>query len=208
MRKYHTLFMEFGLILVLLAFIIAAKVDLRASASDLDLTEEQDLVEMEEIERTEQEKKAPPPERPQLPVEVPDDEIIEDQRYDFSADLDLSEELPPPPSANRKDEEDEPDYFEAVEQMPQPIGGMKAIHDRIRYPREALRADIEGTVHLKFYVNENGEVEDPEVVRGLPGGCNEEALRVIKNTRFTPGMQRGRPVKVLMGQAIHFRIKN
>lgn len=208
LRKYHTLFLECGLIVVLLAFIIAASVDLRAPAGDMDLSAEQEVVDTEEIQRTEQEQKAPPPERPQLPVEVPNDEVLEDHDYDFTADLDLSEELPPPPSGDDEEEEAQPEFFEAVEQMPEPIGGMKAIHDRIRYPKEALRAGIEGTVHLEFFVNKNGEVENPKVVRGLQGGCNEEALRVIKNTKFKPGRQRDRPVKVLMGLPIHFRIRN
>lgn len=209
LRNYHTLFLETGLVIALLLFIVAMRVEWRDSGREMDLTDEQEVVEMEEVVQTEQEKELPPPERPQVPVEVPNDEVLDDYDINLDADMELDRELPaPPPSDSSEEEEDEEEFFKAVEHMPEPIGGIQGIHDRINYPKKALRAGIEGSVHVQFYVNRNGEVEDPKILRGLEGGCNEEALRVIKATKFTPGRQRGRPVKVLMGQVIHFRIKN
>ena len=72
----------------------------------------------------------------------------------------------------------------------------------------ARKAGIEGTVNIQFIVNENGEVEDPRVIRGIGGGCDEEALRVIKNAQFEPGRQRGKPVRVQYSVPIRFQLQN
>ncbi|MDZ7690246.1 MAG: hypothetical protein U5K69_03650 [Balneolaceae bacterium] len=64
LRKYYTILLEVGLILALLIFIVSAKVNLKTSQQGVDLTMEQEVVEMEEVERTKQEERPPPPARP------------------------------------------------------------------------------------------------------------------------------------------------
>lgn len=91
--------------------------------------------------------------------------------------------------------------------MPELIGGIQGIQEKIVYPELAVKANIEGRVYLQFIVNENGEVEDPVVLRGIGGGCDEEALRVIKETKFKPGMQRGGPVRVRYSLPIIFMLR-
>ena len=73
------------------------------------------------------------------------------------------------------------------------------------YLRKARRAAIEGRVTIQFIVNEQGEVENPRVIRGIGGGCDEEALKAVMTARFKPGMQRGRPVRVQYSLPIVFR---
>lgn len=107
---------------------------------------------------------------------------------------------PPPPDAPV------PDVFIVVEQMPEPIGGMKAIYDAIVYPEIAKKAGIEGRVVLQFTVDEQGNVTEPRVIRGIGGGCDEAALNAIKDLKFIPGMQRGRAVKVQLQLPIVFRL--
>lgn len=102
----------------------------------------------------------------------------------------------------------EEDYFVVVEQMPELIGGLQAIQSKVRYPQLARRAGIEGRVTVKFIVNEQGEVEDPEVIRGIGGGLDEEALRVISEAKFKPGYQRGRPVRVQYSIPVVFRLSD
>ncbi len=171
----------------------------------------QDVVEMEEIIQTKQREMVPPPPRPPVPVAVPNDVIIEDVDIDINAELDLSADgyLPPPPKSKEEEVEDEPeqDFFIAVEKMPEIIGGMKGIQERIQYPELAVKANIQGRVYVQFIVNENGEVEDPVVLRGIGGGCDQEAVRVIKETKFSPGMQRGRPVRVRYSLPIIFMLR-
>ena len=63
-------------------------------------------------------------------------------------------------------------------------------------PEAAAQAGISGRVYVQFVIDKQGRVENPEVVRGLGAGCDEEAIRVIKTARFEPGKIGGQPVKV------------
>lgn len=97
--------------------------------------------------------------------------------------------------------------FVVTEQMPELIGGLESLQSRIRYPETAKRASIEGRVITRFVVDECGCVSDPVVVRGIGGGCDEEALRVTGTLRFKPGRQRGKPVRVKMSLPIVFKMR-
>jgi len=92
--------------------------------------------------------------------------------------------------------------------MPELIGGLGELQSKIRYPEMARRAGIEGRVFIQFIVNEQGQVENPRVMRGIGGGADEEALRVVSQAQFKPGMQRGRPVRVQYSLPIFFRLQN
>ncbi len=206
LRKYYSVFLELGIITVLVIFIVAMNIQFPTEKQNVDLTEEQEVVKMEDVTQTKQEEKPPPPPRPQVPVEVPNDEIIKDQNINISADMNMDEplEMPPPP----ENEEKEEDFFVAVEQMPKLKGGLSGLQKKINYPEMARKAGIEGKVIVQFIVNENGEVENPRVIRGIGGGCDKEALRVVKQAEFKPGRQRGKPVRVQYSLPITFRLQN
>ncbi|WP_138430647.1 energy transducer TonB [Fodinibius saliphilus] len=206
LRNYYTVFLQLGMVAVLLIFIVAMKVEFVSEKPNTDLTEEQEITKMEDIVQTKQEETPPPPPRPQVPVEVPNDEIIEDQSIDLDAEMSLDEplEMPPPP----EEEEDEEDFFVAVEQMPQLKGGLAALQKKINYPEMARKAGIEGRVIIQFVVTENGKVENPRVIRGIGGGADKEALRVVKEAEFVPGRQRGKAVRVQYSLPITFRLQN
>lgn len=206
LKNYYTVFLQLGMVAVLLIFIVAMKVEFVSKQAEVDLTQEQEVVEMEEIERTQQEEKPPPPPRPQVPVEVPNDEIIEEQEINIDAEINMDEPLPEPEEP--AEEEEEEDFFVAVENMPELKGGLGALQKKITYPEMARKAGIEGRVIIQFIVNEQGEVEDPKVVRGIGGGCDEEALRVVKQAEFKPGRQRGKPVRVQYSLPITFKLQN
>ena len=97
-------------------------------------------------------------------------------------------------------------FFKVVEQMPELKGGLEGIMTKIKYPEEARQKSIEGRVYVQFIVNEQGDVEDAKVIRGIGGGADEEALRVVRQAKFEPGMQRGRPVRVQYSLPIFFRL--
>ena len=103
-------------------------------------------------------------------------------------------------------EELEDNFFVVVEQMPQLRGGLANIQRKVRYPEEARRMGIEGRVTVQFIVGVDGSIDNPRVIRGIGGGCDEEAIRVIKTATFNPGMQRGRPVRVQYSLPIVFRL--
>lgn len=108
-----------------------------------------------------------------------------------------------------KDEEDT--LFIVVEQQPEPEGGMKAFYKylskNIKYPRLARRQGIEGKVFVQFVVSKDGTFTDFKILKGIGAGCDEEALRVLKNApAWKPGKQRGRPVRVQMSIPISFTL--
>lgn len=98
------------------------------------------------------------------------------------------------------------DYFVVVEQMPQLVGGLRGLQSKVQYPEMAKRAGIEGRVTVQFIVNEEGKVENPRVIRGIGGGCDEAALEAVKLAEFTPGIQRGEHVRVQYSLPIVFRL--
>ena len=209
LKNYYTVFLQVGLVLTLLICIGVVKLDWVSEAPEVIVLDEQEIVEMEEIIQTRQIETPPPPPRQPVPVEVPNDQIIEDVTIDIGElDLGGSLDMPPPPPPPPAEEEPEEDFFVVVEQMPELIGGLGELQSKIRYPEMARRAGIEGRVHIQFIVNERGEVENPVVVRGIGGGADEEALRVVSQAKFTPGMQRGRPVRVQYSLPIFFRLQN
>lgn len=212
LKSYYTLLLEVGMILSLIIFIALMKVPLRgADSEEIAFTTQEEIVKMEEIEQTEQEKQPPPPPRPQVPVAVPNSEIIEDEIINIDAELRIDEkiDLPPPPASKKEEkEEEEENFFVVVEEMPELIGGIQTLQQKIKYPEKARMAGIEGKVIIQFIVNEEGEVENPRVIRGIGGGCNEEALRVVKQAQFKPGKQRGKPVRVQYSLPIFFKLKS
>ncbi len=91
--------------------------------------------------------------------------------------------------------------FTAVETNPQFPGGVEALYqylaDNIKYPEVARKAKVGGRVFLQFVVRTDGSVTDVMVVKGLGFGCDQEAIRVVKNMpKWSPGKQRDIPVNV------------
>lgn len=108
-------------------------------------------------------------------------------------------------------EKKEPDYFIVVEKMPEPKGGYvefyKILNHHIKYPAQAKRMHAKGKVVVEFIVDENGELQNMIVLKGIGMGCDEEAMRVIRLTKWNAGRQRGTPVKVKMVQPIYFDLR-
>jgi len=208
-RKNYIITLQIGLMLSLASFLVLFNIALSPkSADDGPLYGSQEVVKMEEIIQTNQELKAPPPPRPMVPIAVPNDEVFEEQIIDLDADLDLSAALslptaPPPPS---NDAEEDEEIFIIVEQMPEMIGGIASLQKHITYPEIAKIAGIEGRVIVRFVIDEKGNVVDPQVIRGIGGGCDEEAVQAVKKVRFIPGKQRGQPVKVSYTLPVVFKI--
>jgi len=105
------------------------------------------------------------------------------------------------PVATQKITEEVEQPFVIVEQMPQFPGGekemMKFIHNNLRYPSLAAENGIQGTVIVNFVVDHDGKITRIKVVRGIGGGCDEEAMRVLsKMPAWSPGRQGGKPVLV------------
>lgn len=109
------------------------------------------------------------------------------------------------PPTKKAPVEEEPAFFVAVEEMPQLIGGLKQLQSKIKYPEIAKRVGVEGKVLVQALVDENGNVISVNTLKGIGSGCDEEAMDAVKNSKFTPGKQRGKNVKVQVTIPIVFK---
>lgn len=206
LKQQYQLNLMGGWVMSLSIMIILFRINLYSAPPTPPPIEQQEIIQMEEIIQTKQIETPPPPPRPPVPVEVPNDEILEDDIVELDLEFDLGDEIALPPPPPPKEEEEQ--FFIVVENMPQLIGGLGKLQSQVTYPEMARRAGIEGRVTIQFIVNERGQVENPRVIRGIGGGCDEEALAAVSKARFTPGLQRGRPVKVQYSLPIVFRLQN
>ncbi len=91
--------------------------------------------------------------------------------------------------------------------MPYPIGGIQAIQEKVHYTEIGIRAGIKGTVYIEAIIDEEGNVINAIVKISIGGGLDEEALNAVLNTKFVPGKQRGKPVKVKLVIPIKFVLR-
>lgn len=98
-------------------------------------------------------------------------------------------------------------YLAFAQVMPEPVEGLAAVIKKIQYPTIARQAGLEGKVFVMAYVDEQGNVDDVKVLKGIGGGCEEEVIKVLKTIKFKPGMNNGQPVKVKTSLSFAFKIK-
>lgn len=108
-----------------------------------------------------------------------------------------------------KPENEEKEIFMVVEKMPQFTGGeialQKYLYTNIQYPELARKEGIQGRVYVTYVVETDGSITDVRILRGIGGGCDEEAIKVVKNMpKWTPGTQRGQVVRVQFNLPIRF----
>jgi TonB family protein len=119
----------------------------------------------------------------------------------------------PQKSKTKKPKNKQEVVFTTVEQAPGFPGGEKArmqyMLDNIKYPQEAKNKGIHGTVYVSFTVKSDGSISDAKVLRGIGGGCDEEALRVVNAMpKWAPGKQKGKDVDVQFNMPIKFALDN
>lgn len=103
------------------------------------------------------------------------------------------------------------EVFDVVEIQPDPEGGMagwnKYLATNLQYPVLAREKGIEGTVIVVFEIHTDGSIHNVEILRGIGGGADEEAVRVVQNApKWIPGKQRGREVITRMRLPIRFKL--
>ena len=207
LRARYKTTLEICIIIALAIMIVAFKFFPDLKEKKVMLEGPQELFKVEDIQQTKQEERPPPPPKPPIPIEAPSEDVLQDIDIE-STELDLNANLeaPPPPPKEEKVEE-EPTYFVAVEEMPEPIGGIKGIQDKIIYPEIAKRAGVEGKVYILAFVDKTGTVTKAQVIKGIGAGCDEAALDAVLKTKFKPGKQRGKPVNVQVSIPIIFKLQ-
>ncbi len=136
---------------------------------------------------------------------------------DFRGDADVEftdglDDKKPDVSKEDVNKQAKEEVFTFAEEMPSFPGGDGALYgflaQNIAYPEIAKRAGVEGQVIVTFTVSKTGQISSPRVARGIGGGCDEEALRVVMMMpRWNPGKQNGQPVNVQVTVPIRFQLQ-
>lgn len=215
LEKKKSIFFEIGLIVSLL--IVFAAFEYKSyDKQTIDLSQRvvEDIQE-ELIPITEQKVKPPPPPPPKqvTKIEIVEDDVEVDEDIDIDVEADdetVFEEYTPP----EEDEEEvvETEIFTVVESMPEFPGGMgelmKFLAQNIKYPPLAKESGIQGRVFINFVVEPNGTISNVKVLRGIGGGCDEEAVRVVESMpKWKAGMQRGKAVRVSYNLPVKFTLQ-
>jgi len=173
----------------------------------------------EEIVPVSQETPPPPPPPPQVTTDIQivanESEIKEELDIeDMDVDVDTKVDYTVPDIQQEMPEEviEEEEIFTIVEKMPEFPGGLKALFGylkkKLKYPAMAKDAGIKGKVYVTFIVDKDGSITNVEVLRGIGGGCDEEAIKVVKEMpKWEPGRQRNKPVRVQYNLPISFILK-
>ncbi len=149
-----------------------------------------------------------PPTVEELKVADPGQKTIEG---DPNADIVIDEPVGEAPKEVAVIEDNSIRDFASVEVLPEFAGGMagwgKYLQKNLKYPPMARENNITGRVIMSFVVEKNGQLTDIKVLRGIGGGCDEEAKRVLANApAWIPGIQNGRPVRVAYTMPIFFQL--
>ncbi len=105
----------------------------------------------------------------------------------------------------------QPQVYTIVEQKAEFVGGNEALNtyiaSNLSYPETARDKGIQGVVYVSFVILETGKVSDVKVLRGIGGGCDEEAVRVVNSMPdWIPGSQRGKAVRIRYNLPIRFTL--
>jgi len=203
LRARYSRNLKICIIITITLFIAAFKISPTEDKLKVDTLQPQDIIRIEDIINTVQKPKPPAP--PKI-IEATRDDIIQDIELDnieINDDAQLTQ--PPPPDLPKVLDEDV--IFIWSEVMPEPIGGIKAIQEKVVYTEIAVLAGIEGTVLIDAVIDKEGNVIDAKIFRDIGGGLGESALNAVRATKFNPGKQRGKPVKVKVTIPIKFVLK-
>lgn len=215
LEKRRGLYLEIGLVVILAAALVAFNV----KSYDKEEKEQVERVAMDEVDetmiQTKQEELPPPP--PPEQVEVTTEfEVVEDDK-EITNELVVNAEVNDdtknieivPVKVEQEEEEEEVEIFTVVENDPEFPGGTEALYKylatNIKFPQLARDNNISGRVYVTFVVERDGSITGARVLRDIGGGCGAEAIRVVKAMpKWTPGKQRGKPVRVQYNLPVAF----
>lgn len=116
-----------------------------------------------------------------------------------------------PDSVVVQEQNDPEKVFQVVEKMPEYPGGLKNLlawlQKNVRYPKQSMKNKVQGRVIVKFVIDKDGKAVEPEIEKSVDPYIDKEAIRLInKMPKWTPGEQKGKPVRVKFTLPIMFRL--
>ena len=210
------MFIQIGLIISLaVAWAVFEMKSYDKREIDESLLRSTELLDEEMVEITKQEE--PKPEPVEMPKTTTQLEIVEDdvevEDIEINAEMDQNEVVEEYVAPVIEEEEVvEQEIFQIVEEMPAFPGGeaklMEYVGKNVKYPQIARESGIKGRVFISFVVEPDGSVSNVKVLRGIGGGCDEEAMRVVKAMpKWKPGKQRGKAVRVSYMLPVNFQLQ-
>jgi len=217
LENKRVIFTEIGLVIGLALMLVAFEwKSYEKTVIDVGTRQVENVTE-EIIPITEQKVKPPPPAPVQqvVKINIVEDDVQVDDDISIDVEADQNTEVQEYIAPVRVDEEEsaeEAQIFMVVESMPEYPGGEPALYkylaENIKYPQMAKESGIQGRVFVTFVVERNGSVTDVRVLRGIGGGCDEEAIRVVQSMpNWTPGKQRGKSVRVQYNLPVKFTLQ-
>ena len=210
------MFMQIGLIIsLLIAWLAFEHKSYDKRQIDESLLNREVVLDEEMVEITKQEEQKPQPvEAPQqtTQLEIVDDDV-ETEDLNINAEVEQNEVIEEYVAPEVVEEEVvEQEIFQIVEEMPAFPGGeaklMEYVGKNIKYPQIARETGIQGRVFIGFVVEPDGSVSNVKLLRGIGGGCDEEAMRVVKSMpKWKPGKQRGKAVRVSYQIPVFFKLQ-
>jgi len=210
------MFMQIGMVISLLvAWLAFEHKSYDKREIDESLLNREVVLDEEMVEITKQEE--PKPQPVEVPKQTTQLEIVEDdvevEDIEINAEVDQTEVIEDyVPVEVEEEEVVEAEVFTIVEEMPAYPGGDQKLYEylgkNIKYPQIARETGVQGRVFVNFVVEPDGSVSNVKVMRGIGGGCDEEAMRVIKTMpKWKPGKQRGKAVRVTYTIPVVFKLQ-
>lgn len=219
LEKRKGIFLQLGLVIVLSVCLIAFEWTTGTRKDNVfdagvDEAIEEDMIPITEMDEMQPET---PPEVPKVTeiFEIVDDNVaieneilFEDDEADFDDEIQMYDF-----EVTEEEEEEEEEIFVVVEDMPTFRGGdvnkfREWVQQRIKYPQIAAENGIQGKVFIMFVVEPDGSVSNVTILRGVDPALDNEAKRVVENSpKWSPGKQRGAPVRVRFSITVNFQLQ-
>lgn len=150
--------------------------------------------------------KAPEPEVIAQASESPENNNADANKVVEKKKVNTTEEKSVPPAIEEDNFDDDPAYYLSAEVMPEPKGGIAELQKKLIYPSYAKEKEIEGTVKIRAFIDQNGDVTKAEVEQGIGYGCDDAARITVLYSKFSPGLIRGKPVKTQLVIPLEFKL--
>lgn len=206
-RRYK-LYFRISLILSLLILIAAFKFSPVNEKAEMLPASDTDIITIEPEINTRQEREPPRPPVPPEPI-ISFSEDFEEIEFEETS-LFQNEDISSPPQM--KDDrriviEEEDKIYIAVEKNPEIIGGLESLTSKLYYSEIAKRIGVEGKVVVTIIVDKEGNVVDAQIVKPLHSDLDQIAMKAVKELKFYPGIQNGKPVKVQVSIPIQYKLR-